>query len=206
MSGIDNIIEIINLKTTEREQEIFKEAERHKRLKLEEADRKAKETAEAISRKAELQAKSELSKYEASAKLKSKYQMLEAKESLINEVLQEVRERMESIITKAEYKKILSNLIIDGCEALREEKLELIFPKNHSSKIDIADIEKAVSKVIGMKVSMTISKENIRSIGGVIIRTTDGVKWVDNTFEARMKRLQNKVRDTVSSILFGSKK
>ncbi|TFG31907.1 hypothetical protein EU527_11310 [Candidatus Thorarchaeota archaeon] len=202
MSGIANIIDIINAKTAQKEQEIIKEAEKHKRLKLDEAQRRAREAAETITRKAELQAKSELSKYEASAKLKSKYQMLEAKEVLVNEVLQKVKERMESIVTKAEYKRVLSNLIIEGCIALEEDKLELIFPKSHSSKVDIADIEKAVSKEIGKKVSLTISKDNVRSKGGVIIRTIDGTRWVDNTYEARIERLQDKVRDTVTTILF----
>ncbi|TFG33513.1 hypothetical protein EU527_08150 [Candidatus Thorarchaeota archaeon] len=206
MSGIANIIDIINAKTTERTQEIIKEAERHKRLKLDEAERRANEVADAIAKKAAQQAKSELSKYESGAKLKSKYQMLEAKESLINEVLLKVNERMESIITKTEYKRILSNLIIDGCIALKKEKLELIFPKNHSSKIEIAEIEKTVSKEVGKKVSLIVSKDTIRSKGGVIIRTIDGTKWVDNTFEARMERLEKKVRDTISSILFTSEK
>ncbi len=124
MSGISNIIEIINAKTVKKEEEIISEAERHKKIKLEEAKRRADEKASTITMKAELQAKSELSRYEASAKLKSKYRMLEAKNELINEVLTTVEKQMESIVGKAEYKKVLARLIVDGCKAMSEEKLD----------------------------------------------------------------------------------
>jgi len=205
MSGISNIIEIINAKTVKKEEKILSEAERHKKIKLEEAKRRADEKASTITKKADLQAKSEISKYEASAKLKSKYRMLEAKDALIKEVLKTVEKRMENIVGKAEYKKVLTRLIVEGCRAISEEKLELILPKGHASYVDIAAVEKAIAKEIGKKTKLTISKETRRSKGGVIIRTLDNVKWVDNTFENRLERFENTVRDTISKILFESR-
>ena len=205
MTGISNIIDIINAKTAEKEKEIISEAERHKKIKLEEAKRRADDKASAITKKAELQTQSEITKYNASAKLKSKYRMLEAKNVLINDVLTTVEEQMESIVGKAEYKKVLARLIVDGCKALSEEKLELIFPKGHASYVDIAEVEKAIAKEIGKKTKLTISKDTKRSKGGVIIRRLDGVKWVDNTFEARLERFGDTVRDTISKILFESR-
>lgn len=205
MSGISNIIEIINAKTVKKEEEIISEAERHKKTKLEEAKRRADDKASTITKKADLQAKSELIRYEASAKLKSKYRILEVKNELINEVLTTVEKQMESIVGKAEYKKVLTRLIVDGCKAMSEEKLELIFPKGHASYIDIAEIEKSIAKEIGKKTKLSISKENKRSKGGVIIRRLDNTKWVDNTFEDRLVRFENTVRDTISRILFESR-
>ncbi len=205
MSGISNIIEIINAKTVKKEEEIISEAERHKKIKLEEAKRRADEKASTITEKAELQAKSELSRYEASAKLKSKYRMLEAKNELINEVLTTVEKQMESIVGKAEYKKVLARLIVDGCKAMSEEKLELILPKGHASYVDIAELEKIIAKEIGKKTKLSISKETKRSKGGVIIRRLDNTKWVNNTFEDRLERFENTIRDTISKILFESR-
>ena len=202
MSGISNIIEIINTKTTEKEKEIIEEAEKHKKLKLEEAQRKAEETAAAITKKAELQATSELAKYQASAKLQGKYKMLESKDSIITEVLSATQSKIEGMVGKAEYKKVLLRLITDASMALAVDTLELILPPNHTSHVDIAEIEKVVAKERGEKTKFIISKETIRSTGGVIIRTTDGVRWVDNTFEARLERFETKARDTIVSILF----
>jgi vacuolar-type H+-ATPase subunit E/Vma4 len=202
MSGITNIIEIINTKTEEKEKKILQEAERHKKIKLEEAQRRADETAAAITKKAEREAKGEIAKYEASAKLKSKYRKLEAKDALIKEVLETTKQRLRDVVDKAEYKKVLERLIIQGCNALKTDKVELIFPKGHASKIDVAQIEKAVAKEIGMKTKLSVSEETVRSMGGVIIRNEDTTKWVDNTFEARLERFENKAREAISSILF----
>ena len=81
MSGIDNIIEMINAKTAEKEKEILGEAETLKTQKLSEAKKKAKDIADAITVKAEAESHAEVGRYEASAKLKAKYQLLEAKEA-----------------------------------------------------------------------------------------------------------------------------
>jgi V/A-type H+-transporting ATPase subunit E len=202
MSGITNIIEIINAKTEEKEKKILGEAERHKKIKLEEAKRRADEAASAITKRAESQTKAEISKYEASAKLKSKYRMLEAKDTLIKEVLESAQKKLQDVVGKAEYKKVLERLIIEGCKALKVDKVDLIFPKGHASKIDIAQIEKAVNKEVGKKTKLSISKETVRSIGGIVIRNEDATKWVDNTFEARLERMQNQVRETIAEILF----
>ena len=131
--------------------------------------------------------------------------MLEAKNELINEVLTTVEKQMESIVGKAEYKKVLTRLIVDGCKAMSEEKLELILPKGHASYVDIAELEKIIAKKIGKKTKLSISKETKRSKGGVIIRRLDNKKWVDNTFEDRLERFENTIRDTISRILFESR-
>jgi vacuolar-type H+-ATPase subunit E/Vma4 len=204
MSGISNIIDIINTKTTEKENEIIQDAERHRRIKLEEAERRASEAADVITKKAELQAKSELSRYDASAKLKSKYQLLNSKEALIEDALKATVQKLDSIVGKAEYKRVLARLAIDGAIALHADTLELVLPKNHTSYLDLAEIETAVSKETKKKTKMSISKENVRSKGGLIIRTPDSKRLVDNTFEARLERLENKARVEIASILFKS--
>jgi V-type H+-transporting ATPase subunit E len=202
MSGIESIIEIINKKTAEKEKEIIQEAEKVKKLKLEDAKKKAKETSDAITKKAELQAKAEMGRYEASAKLKSKYQLLRSKEQLIEDVLDTATKKLFSIIGKDEYKKVLTKLAIDGGVSLNSDALELILPKNHSTYIDTTEVEKTVSKEIGKKTKVSISKETLRSKGGVIVRIPDNTKWVDNTFEARLERLEEKSRTMIAGALF----
>jgi vacuolar-type H+-ATPase subunit E/Vma4 len=206
MSGIESIIEIINKKTAEKEKEIIQEAEKVKKLKLEEAEKKAKESSDAITKKAELQAKAEMARYEASAKLKSKYQLLQSKEELIEATLDTATKKLFSIVGKDEYKKVLTKLAIDGGISLDSDALELILPKNHSTYIDTAEVEKAVSKEIGRKAKVTISKETLNAKGGLIIRMPDTTKWVDNTFEARLERFEEKARTTIASALFEEEK
>ncbi|NHI89656.1 MAG: hypothetical protein EAX87_09040 [Candidatus Thorarchaeota archaeon] len=204
MSGMENIIEIINSKTAEKEKSILEEAEALKEQKLKDARAKARQITDSITGKADNEVNAEISRYEASAKLKAKYKLLEAKEALIQEIMESATEYLEESVKKKAYEQTLETLIIDGAKSLEDNDLEILTPKGHESKIDLKNVEAAIAKQIGKKIKLNISKENVRATGGVIIRNKDSTRWVDNTFEARLERLQGKIRDSISSILFGT--
>ncbi|MGD9396626.1 MAG: V-type ATP synthase subunit E family protein [Candidatus Thorarchaeota archaeon] len=204
MSGMTNIIEIINSKTAEKEKEILSEAEAQKKKKLDDARAKVKEITASITGKAEIESNAEVSRYEASAKLQSKYKLLEAKEVIIEDVLLSVRTHLEDHVKKKAYGKTLEKLIVDAAASLEETELEIVAPKGHSSNIDLKTVEAAVTKATGKKCKLSISKDEVRATGGVIVRNKDSTRWVDNTFEARLERYESQIRDTISSILFGS--
>ncbi|MFW9834831.1 MAG: V-type ATP synthase subunit E [Candidatus Thorarchaeota archaeon] len=205
MSGMENIIEIINSKTSEKEKEILSEAESQKKQKLDEARAKAKELTASITGKAEIESNAEVSRYEASAKLQAKYKLLEAKENLIEDVMSSAKKHLDDVVKKKAYEKTLETLIVDAAKALDESELEIVAPKGHESNIDLKTAEAAVAKTTGRKIKLSISKEQVRATGGVIVRNKDSTRWVDNTFESRLERLEGEVRDTISSILFGTK-
>ncbi|MHA2213982.1 MAG: V-type ATP synthase subunit E family protein, partial [Candidatus Thorarchaeota archaeon] len=102
------------------------------------------------------------------------------------------------------YADVLAGLAVDGGVSLNIAKIELIFPSGQKTNLTPASISKKISEQTGQKTTVTLSKETVRSIGGVLIRSDDGAKWVDNTFEARLERLDNKIRDVISRMLFGS--
>lgn len=206
MSGIESIIEMINTKTAEKEKEILDEAEKHKEQKMSEAKQKAKEISDAITAKAEIESEAEIGRYEASAKLKSKYQLLEAKETLIEEIITSVKKELEEMAGKKVYAKTLERLAVDAAIPLEETDLEMVLPKGHDSHITLKAVEDLVSKNTGKKTKISISKETIRAAGGVIVRTADNTRWVDNTFEARFERLESDIRDKISETLFSSDK
>ena len=82
------------------------------------------------------------------------------------------------------------------------DEVEIVLPKGQEKVLDVSSVAKAISDDLGKKVKVSISKDTIRASGGIIIRNQDTTKWVDNTFEARLERLENKIRDEVSTILF----
>jgi V/A-type H+-transporting ATPase subunit E len=204
MSGMTNIIEIINSKTEAKEKEILAEAESHKKQKLDDARAKAKEITATITGKAEIESNAEVSRYEASAKLQSKYKLLEAKEVLIIEVLETAKKQVEDLVKKKAYAKTLESLIVDAAKSLEETDLEIVTPKGHASNIDLKTVEAAVSKATGKKTKLSISKDEVRATGGVIVRNKTSTMWVDNTFEARLERYESEIRDIISKILFGT--
>lgn len=202
MSGVTNIIEIIEAKTTKRVDEIIKSAEEQKKQLLQQAQEKAKTIEEDILKTAERDYDAAISREEAGAKLKAKYKILESKESILKSILEEVIEKTQKVVKGKKYSAILTKLIIDAGEELDEDKLELVFPKGQSASIELPKIKKALEDKIGRKISISISKETVRASGGVIIKTVDGLKWVDNTFESRLERFHNDIRDRASKILF----
>ncbi len=202
MSGISNIISIIDSKTDQKVEGILREAELHKKKVLDDAKLKAKKVSESILEKAETESKAELSRQEASAKLKAKYKFLEAKEGILKEIIVEAESELEKTVKSKNYGDVLTQLAVTGGIALNEEKLEIVLPKGQDSLVTTTAVEKAISDEIGKKVSVKIAKENIRATGGLIIRTEDNTRWVDNTFEARMERYESKIRDEISSLLF----
>ncbi len=206
MSGMDNIIELINSKTAAKEKEIIAEAEKYKKQKLSEAKKKAKMTSDAITSKAETETKAEITRFEASAKLKSKYQLLEAKDALIEEILSSAKEHLEKMPGKKAYEKALERLVIDGAASLEETPLEIVLPKGHASQISVKTIESAVSKNTGKKTKISVSRETVRATGGAIVRNTDTTRRVENTFEDRFVRLESALRDQIFEILFSSDK
>ncbi|MHA2151769.1 MAG: V-type ATP synthase subunit E [Candidatus Thorarchaeota archaeon] len=206
MSGIDNIIEMINTKTAEKEKEILGEAETHKAQKMSEAKKMATEIADSITSKAEAESRAEIGRYEASAKLKSKYQLLEAKEKLIEEVLASAMKHLEDIVGKKAYEKTLERLAIDAATPLEETELDIVLPKDHAKHITVKTVEAAVTKKSGKKTNISVSKETVRATGGAIVRNKDNTRWVDNTFEARFERLESAIRGKISDILFSSDK
>lgn len=205
MSGINNIIEMIESKSEEKVQSIIREAESHKQKILEAAQQKAKSIEQSIIQKAELENKASISRHTASTKLKSKYKILEAKETILKQIIEEAEESLIKVAKGKNYGSILSDLAVTGGTTLNEEKIEFVVPKGHENHLDAVAVSKSISNATGLKISAKISKENVRASGGVIIRTLDTTKWVDNTFDARMERLEKKIRDEIVSIVFSEK-
>jgi vacuolar-type H+-ATPase subunit E/Vma4 len=205
MSSVKGIIDLIDAKTAEKAEKLMKEAEELRELRLKEANEKAAAIAESATAKAEKESKAQLARHEASAKLKAKYRMLEVKESLIKDVLDSATTVATKEIEGKKCKEILNRLALDGGTALGSQSLELVLPQKMKTTVDTSEVARAIAKTTGDKVSVTIAKDTIRSSGGLIIRTTDQSKSVDNTLEARAQRLAGPIRDAAATILFSNK-
>ncbi|MFW9919415.1 MAG: V-type ATP synthase subunit E [Candidatus Thorarchaeota archaeon] len=206
MSGITNIIGIIESKAEEKVTGIIREAELQKEQTIKDAKKKAESITQQIVSKAKIESDAELARQEASAKLKAKYKVLEAKEAVMKEILATAEEDLKKQVKSSEYESVITKLAIAGATALNEDTIELILPKGQEKTVNVTGLAKSISDEIGKKVSVSISKDTIRASGGLIIRNQHGTKWVDNTFEARFERLESKIRDEISTILFEEQK
>jgi V/A-type H+-transporting ATPase subunit E len=206
MSGLSNIVELIEIRANEKIEQIMHEAEKEREKVLNRAKEKAEIMIKKKIKEAKVDLEAELTKYGASATLGAKHRILEIKESLLKEVLEKAAEQLKKKTKTKGYKKILSNLATHGAKVLNEEEIELVFPKGHEKKIKVTTLKKHISDKLGKKIKVKISKEHIRASGGVKIQTPDYSKWVDNTFEARFERLDTEIRDKIAELLFVGKR
>jgi V/A-type H+-transporting ATPase subunit E len=202
MSGTEKIIDMIHEKAEEEKKEILAEAENEQRIRLDVAQKKAEEKTKAIISKAQSELKAELDRYESSAKLKVKQKILQAKESLIQDVLEASREKLKKRVSSKKYEEDLVRLIVDGVSSLEGDEFELVYPRNVKTQVTAADAKGAIEKELGRKTKISISKDTLRSDGGVVVRTSDAERWVDNTIEARMERLEADIRYAINKVLF----
>ncbi|MHA2140427.1 MAG: V-type ATP synthase subunit E [Candidatus Thorarchaeota archaeon] len=205
MEGVTNIIEIIKAKTKEECDKVIAEAEEFKKQRLEKAKERARVITEEIAGKAEREADSEVAKYHASAMLQAKYRLLESKEAIMTEVFSTAWDNIQKSVLDKKYDKTVFALAVDGGISLQEPDVEVVLPEGQKVGLTVAELGKAISKESGVKTKVSMSKDTIRATGGVVVRTTDGTKWVDNTYDARKERLDAELRDRVAAALFTEK-
>ncbi len=205
MEGVNNIIQIINSKTKEECDKIIAEAEDFKKHRLAKAKDRAKGITEDIAGNAERESDAEVAKYHASAKLQSKYRLLESKEAIMNEVFSTAWDNLQKSVLDKKYDKTVFKLAVNGGASLQEPDIELVLPEGQKVSLAAAELAKAITKESGVKTKVGVSKEKIRATGGVLVRSKDGTKWVDNTYDARKERFDAELRDRVASALFTEK-
>lgn len=206
MSGLSNIIELIDVRANEKIEQILSEAEE----KRERVHKRAQEKAEKLIKKgikeARMELKTSLAKYGASATLRGKNRVLSKKEELLEDVLKTAIEQIKKKTGTKKYQKILTRLAVEGVITLDEEEVQLVFPEGHEKKVSATSITKQITEEAGKKIKVNISKEHIRASGGVKILAIDGLRWIDNTFEGRLERMERAIRDKIADLLFVGKR
>ena len=199
---VGKIEEIIINEAKEKAENIIVKAREEAKKVLGKAEQEAKREAEEIISKKKTDAEAQARRILSEAKLEARLKILNAKEQLISEAFDKALEKLKEFSQSAQYKTALENLIKDAAIIIRGGDLEVLLPENTNVNIDLSKIAKKIEEQTGIKTSLNISKERIRSIGGVIVRSKDRLLTVDNTFEARLERLREQLRVNVANLLF----
>jgi vacuolar-type H+-ATPase subunit E/Vma4 len=125
---------------------------------------------------------------------------------MIKDVLDAAFEQIKKKTSMKQYKKILTRLAVDGILTLDAEEVVLVFPKGQQSIVTSNELTKLAKDEIKKNLKITISKDTIDATGGVVIKSSDGKRWVNNTFEHRFERFEREIRDKAAKILFVGKR
>jgi V/A-type H+-transporting ATPase subunit E len=197
MTGAEEIIQEIHREAEQKIQYILNEAKEEAERIKEEARKRAEAQAEWILRKAKTQADLEKQRLIANARLEVRKKRLAVQEELINEVLSALRERLSSMPDE-EY---FETLVVLAEEAVNELGLrEVSVSSNERTLKLLSERLDEFKERVGVEVTLG---EPIDTIGGIIVSDPEGKVRVDNTFEARIERMENELRAEIAKALFG---
>jgi len=139
---------------------------------------------------------------------KMRLRVLAARQELVDDIFEAARSRLaDGLAEKARYQSVLRGLIREGIVALNESAVQV-----RARKADYDLVRKAADEACkalessSAKVSVKLMESNPLpegSAGGVIIYGGAGKIDVDNTFEARLRLLEESALPAIRETLFG---
>jgi V/A-type H+-transporting ATPase subunit E len=187
----------------EKAKAIIREAEKSKKDILEEKRKEGEREAERILRRGTEEADSLKRQKVAEARLKAKQTIMSSREDLINETMEKCKEKLAELTAYKEFGETVRKLVEQGGIGLGGGDLEIVLAgKVTKAAVDLGSVAKRVEEKTGKKTTINVAQEKSKSVGGVIVRKADGSIMIDNTFEARIGRIQRDIRTSVAKILF----
>ena len=184
--ALENLLQKIKEEAKEEIDEIIGRAEKEAAEIIEETKEKGKKEAEKIKTQGEKEAKRVKEKILAAARRKARMEITNAKEELIQLCMEAIKEKLSKLDSK-KYQKIVESMIKDAMKELKD--FYIIATRKEDKKI----AEKLGIEVKGEK----------KGIGGVIIKTKDGSKEMDLTFDFLLERKEEEIRIMIAKKLFG---
>ncbi|QSZ34669.1 hypothetical protein DSL72_007523 [Monilinia vaccinii-corymbosi] len=140
---------------------------------------------------------------------KTRLKVLSARQELLDGIFEQAQGRLkEATKDKGKYTEILKNLLLEGMYALNETKLQVRGRKQDYDVIKkaIEEAQKEYKEKTKKEVSTSIDEKNPlpeESAGGLCIIGGGGKIDINNTFEERLKLLQDNALPSVRTTLFG---
>lgn len=191
--SIEDILQALDDECRAECQEIFRRAEQEAKQIIEKAQAEAEEIRRARLARIRAEAESESTAMLYSARLKSKNEIIRAKEKVVEKALTEAARSMEDLRSRGDYRNILAGLIEEGLFRVGGRVVLHVDP-NDEKLADGIMREKGVEYEI---------RPDISTLGGAVIADADERVRVVNTVEERLNRAREKLRMQVSAILFG---
>ncbi|KAI9163279.1 v-type proton ATPase subunit E [Paramyrothecium foliicola] len=140
---------------------------------------------------------------------KTRLKVLGARQELLDSIFEETRKKLgDGVKDKKKYQTVLKGLILQGLYALNEKDVQI-----RARKSDFDAVKKAIDEAT-KEYKQKLSKETSASVvendplpegssGGVIIIGGKGKIEINNTFEERLKLLEDAAAPAVREALFG---
>ncbi|MEA2053789.1 MAG: V-type ATP synthase subunit E [Candidatus Thermoplasmatota archaeon] len=185
---LERLVQQIEKDAENESHQIIEEAKKEAEKIIGEAKKRAKKEAEAIAKKGEKEASRLKEKILASARRKARGMEMRAKEEVMQVCIQKAMDMLKKVGGK-KYEAAIKRFMGEGKELLGD--CVVIISREQDKKI---------TRAMGLK-----TDGNVSSIGGIIVRSTDGSTEIDNTFESIMERKTGEIRIMIANELFPGK-
>jgi len=168
-----------------------------------ETEGKVKAIQEKIIEEAKNRADSEFLKKKAKKELELKLQITKYRDDLVYGLIEKAKKKITAIIGTKEYEKSLEKLVLEATVTLKQPEIIVLCRKEDKdifSKQFFDNISKQITDK-ELNVKFNLSKDFIKSMGGVRVETVDGKISIDNTYEKRIERSLDGLKRELSLLL-----
>jgi len=184
---------------------ILDKAERTASGIIDRAEKKKDRIAEEILKEAEENGENEYRRLLSSIKIELKRERLRVREEVIEHIMERVKGSLKSIREQDRYMDILKGMIMAGIRALGGSSF-IISVDGRDLKLTrnkvISAVKQKVKQEKGDDCQLEVEQLSRPSLGGARIRSAEGKVAYDNTFEARIHRLNDEIRNVIFEEVF----
>jgi vacuolar-type H+-ATPase subunit E/Vma4 len=215
--GAKEMVERIREEAREEGQQITTDAKQQADAKLEAAHKELEQQKQQFLGAEERKGVEEKERIVRAARQNARKLKWRTEEAMIERTLESALNRIPSVKSSgfkdASYAEILSGLITESVLSIATGSssagidLDVLLSEEdaaaaHITQAQLTELGKALSHEHGRDLKLTLAAEQIKSVGGVIVRQADGKIEVNNTFEQRMARFSTSLREEIVKALF----
>jgi vacuolar-type H+-ATPase subunit E/Vma4 len=216
--GAKEMVERIKEEAREEGQQITADAKQQADAKLEAARKELEQQKQQFLAAEERKGVEEKERIVRAARQNARKLKWRAEEAMIERTLESALTRIPGVKSSgfkdASYGDILRGLITESVLSIATGSssagidLDVLLSEEdtaaaHITQAQLTALGEALSREHGRDLKLTLAAEQIKSVGGVIVRQTDGKIEVNNTFEQRMARFSTGLREEIVKALFG---
>src|SRR2546430_16763526 len=178
---------------------IVEQAEEKSKQILEEAKAQAQRDANDILSRASLEAESIRRSILSSRIRTNRLRILDDKNKIVQSVLESVEQRLSDIASTDQFEPTLKRLVLEAVEAVGTDNALVKVGFRNAQKKNLQSLGQSLPK--GTK--LLADDTPIDDLGGVVASDPEGKTIFNNSFKARIERLDNQLLATIASTIFG---
>ncbi len=187
------------------EQEIIKEAQKQASEKRKYSEKRIESLLNDARKEAEKQAEAVKNKVICGVELEVKRCSLRSRDSAMQEILNRVEKKLNSMASDANYRSVLINWITEAAVGLDAESAEINASKKERLLVDdqlLSEVKEKIHTHSGRQVALRLSDAQPLKSRGVVLTAADGCTAFNNQVKTRMLRNQCEIQMLIYKALF----